>query len=478
MFTIKQFNDHVKNNLTLFEKALTTASGSGGALISESLEREVTNILMRLSPEISLLYLKKIQSNQHKYNRYTALPGIGGAMGESGSTPVGQSTYVRKTLDLKEIRRKGRVTDFLADASEEVIDAVAIEMQNNLLAHVHDIINYSIWGNEYANTYEFSGLDFYIGELTTTNHYNRKIKAQYGETPVSIKDLDDMIDYSNRRGGNKHARAFLMSPELASLYSRLITNIRDNRTITDKMSQIDINGGWRLWAYRDIPIVETSSTTPMRQLGTVTPTVSGSGSGLGGAATIYIRVAEVTKNGEELASAEVTQALSTADTMTLTWAAPTDSDVYRYKIYMGTATNPTLKKIIPGKIYVSGAVSTDVTTVTFSTNPNTVDPTVSAPASFAGIVTTVPVHMRDDIAYAQDTGHGVPETIFLWDLDPIQGMGKVPYTNKGGSEFGGLVTSEAMAKTDAWREFLFRSTMGLTPSFEGTSYCIRGMRTF
>jgi hypothetical protein len=476
MFNLKQFNDLMKNRQVNLEKALSTANAS--ALIPEYLDKVITNILQRLTPEFSLFVLKKIASNKWNYNRLTALPTIGGAMGETGATPAGQSTYVRKDITLKEVRRIGEVTDFMADSSQDVIDAVAEEIQNNLLAHCHDVAHYSIWGNEFANVYEFSGLDFYIGELTTTIHGNRKINARYGTTPTTIKDLDDMIDYSNRRGGANHARVLMMSPELCSLFGRLITSVHDNREIKGRgFEQLTINGGWRLWAYRDIPIVETSALTPIRTMTTITPTVGGSGSGLGGAANCYIRVAEVTKDGEQLCSAEVLQALSTADTLTLTWAAPTNSDVYEYRIYMGTATNAgTLKKIIPGKLYTSGAVSGNVVTVTFSSNPNVADPTVSAPASFAGIVTTVPVHMRDDLPYEQEALHAAPETVILWDLSEVQGLGQMVYTNTKGSQFNGLVTSENFGKTDFFTRFGLRSTLALVPRYEGTSFMVRGLR--
>jgi hypothetical protein len=488
MFSLKQFNDHIQNNWSLIQKALSTSNAS--ALIPEALDREITNILQRLSPEISLLNLKKIASNVWQFNKYTALPSIGGAMGETGSTPVRESTYTRDTVTLKEIRRKGRVTDFLQDASEEVLDAVAIEMENTLLSHIYDIINYAIWGNGAANAYEFSGLDFYVGEISTTNHYNRAVKARYGTTPTTLKELDDMIDYSNRKGGNKHARVLEMSPELASLFSRLTTNVRDNREVKGRgFEQVAINGGWRLWAYRDIPIIETSSTTPIETMPavTATPAAGASASGLGGATTLYFKVAAVTKDGEQLCCTEVSQAITTEDTITLAWTPNTDSagvaTAYRYKIYCsntagGGSNAETLVKIIPGHIYASGAYSSNTINVTFSSNPATADPTVSAPASFAGITGTVPVHMRDDIPYEQDSGHGVPETVFLWDLDPVQGMGQAVYVNTKGSAMNGLITSEELAKTDAWREFLLRTTMALADRYESTSYIIRGLRTY
>jgi hypothetical protein len=482
------FNKQIAENQNLLMKALDTTTGS--ALIPENLDKEITNILQRLSPEISLINLKKISGNSWQFNRFTKLPSQGGAMGENGTTPVRSSTYTRASVTLKEIRRKGQVTDFAQDATEEVIDAVATEMENNLLAHIYDIINYCIWGNAHANVYEFSGLDYFVGALSTTNHYNRIVKTRYGITPSTLKELDDAIDYSNRKGGNKHARCLVMSPEMASLFSRLTTNVRDNREVKGRgFEQALINGGWRLWAYRDIPIIESSSVTPVQTMPTVTVTgTTGTSSGLGGATTLYFKIAEVTKDGEQLACAEVSQAITTADTITLGWTPTTDADgialAYRYRVYCsntagGGSNTEKLVKIIPGYTYDSnGAYSGNVSSVTFSSNPASADPTVSAPASFAGITTTVPAHMRDDIPYEQESAHAVPETVFLWDLDPVQGLGQVPYTNTRGSQVGGLVTSEELAKTDAWRNFLLRSTMAMADRFEATSYIIRGLRTY
>jgi hypothetical protein len=484
MFNLKQFNKHIQNNWNLIEKALSTSNAS--ALIPEQLDKEITNILQRLSPEISLLNLKKISGNVWSFNKYTAIPSIGGAMSETGSTPVRESTYTRDTVTLKEVRRKGRVTDFLQDASEEVLDAVAIEMENTLLAHIYDIINYALYGNANANVYEFSGVDYYVGEITTTNHYNRIVKARYGTTPTTLKELDDMIDYSNRKGGNKHARTLVMSPEMASLFSRLTTNVRDNREVKGRgFEQAVINGGWRLWAYRDIPIIESSSTSPVETMPTVTVTgTTGAGSGLGGATTLYFKIAPVTKDGEQLACAEVSQAITTEDTITLGWTPTTDAagvaTAYRYRVYCsntagGGSNAEKLVAIIPGHIYSSGAYSSNTNEVTFTSNPASANPTMTAPAA---VTNTVPTHMQDDIAYEQESLHGVPETVILWDLDPVQGLGQAVYTNTKGSSLNGLVTSEELAKTDAWREFLLRSTLSLADRYEATSYMIRGLRTY
>jgi hypothetical protein len=68
------------------------------------------------------------------------------------------------------------------------------------------------------------------------------------------------------------------------------------------------------------------------------------------------------------------------------------------------------------------------------------------------------------------------EQIFLWDLDEFQGLGRLPYTNEGGSRFNGLVTIEDLAKTDDFLPFLIKSYCAVAPSFEATSSVYRGLK--
>jgi hypothetical protein len=469
-------------NRSLLQKALTTATGVGGALIPENLEKEITNTIIRISPELALVESKKISGKTHEFNQLTALPGRGGAQGESATTPTRNSNTVRDTVTLKVVKRKGQVTNFLQDSSEEYIDAAAYEMENFLTSHVYDLINYVLYGNEAANKYEFSGLDYYIGKNDgTTSPVNRKNEARYGVVPSNLKFLDDMIDVANRKGGRSHRRAFLMSPEMLSHVSRLLTNVRNNQEqIGDGLREVEIGGGWRLMAYRNIPIIESSQTRNINTMGTVTPSTSTTG-GTVPDGTYYFKVSKITLDGESLAAAASQVAAGGGtSTVTLTWAA--DANAYRYKIYCSTTQHSEkLVKEISGDLFdASGNITGNTTTVTFSTNPATADPTVSAPANLVNAIsgTTVPAWMQSDIAFEQNTGNDVPEVVGLWDMDPIQGLGKLPYTNTGGANFGGLITTEELAKIDDWLNFLVKSYTALTPSFDGSSYWHRGLRTF
>jgi len=55
MDIIQQFNSQRGAYKNLISKALSSASGSGGALIPEHLEQVITNAIPRLSPALALV---------------------------------------------------------------------------------------------------------------------------------------------------------------------------------------------------------------------------------------------------------------------------------------------------------------------------------------------------------------------------------------------------------------------------------------
>ena len=220
--------------------------------------------------------IESVFDNQkvHEFNRITTLPRQGGAQGESAVTPTRNATYIRATTSLKVIRRKGAVTGFLQDASSKQLDALAAEMENHLLAHVYDLDYYTLWGNELGNVFEYGGWDRFISSF-------RQTRATGQQVPSDLRFLDDLIDNNSRKQGSKHRKAFLMSPEMLSFVSRLLTNVRLNQGLSGSgLSEIEIPGGWRMASYRGVPIIETTATRPIKSMTTVTATDFTSGGSL------------------------------------------------------------------------------------------------------------------------------------------------------------------------------------------------------
>lgn len=445
-----------KGGKELLHKAFSSATGSGETLIAEHLETIITNKMIRLVPELALPEYKFDPQKVHEFSRITALPAAGSAMGESSTTPVRQSTLERATVNMKIMKRKGRVTGFVQDAASRNYDAYNVELENHLQAFGNDMATYLLYGNAGADAYTFSGLDYLI-ETTRVN------EAVGGAVPTSLSFLDDMIAASNRRKGQPHRRAFIMSPELLSKISQLYTQVRDNRDASrEGTRKIMIDGGWILQTYREIPILESSQTRPQAQMGAVAAAHAGAGSGIPDD-TRYFQVAPVTWDGEQIASTEVSDTSSSSDTITLSWTAYTGALFYKIYASDASGTETLVKEIAAFTYDGDGTITAAVTSHIFTTEPLTPD------------ATSVPTHMQNDVPYNY-TGGKPPETVFLWDLHPHQGMGKVAYTSKGGTRLDGFAAIKPLAETDDYNEFLIKSYPALIDSFEATSAMHRGLR--
>lgn len=454
------YNIHNYKNSNQSELMKALDSTSGSALIAEDLERIITNTVQRLSPEVNMIKAVYSPTKVHEFNQMTALGSAGGAMGENATTPVKSSTYARQTKVLKVIRRKGSVTNFLADASKEEYDAMAVEMENVIRAHVYDMNFYNIFGNETANTYEPSGWNSFI----STNRLSG-ITAGATTVPSTLKFLDDMIDLSNRKGGARHKRFFTMSPEMLSLVSRLLTNVRLNQGM-EGQGMIDISGGWRLNAYRDIPIIETTfmGGSGSASMGAIAlGNASASGGGLSDGAH-YVRVVAITLDGKSVPSAEATITLSgggTAQKFDITFTPVTDA--YHYEVFVGTTTgvtNTTLKKIVSAFSYDGDG------TPTGATSTITVD-SLTAGSEVGSRSAEIPMIEQGDIR---------GEEVALIDADPYQGLGKYVYTHSTGNRVDGLVSIKPLAETDDFVPFLVKTYGALIPSYEGTSVWYTGLR--
>lgn len=481
MDLVRQFNRLAGENKSLIQKALTSATGVGEALVPQHLEQVITNALPRLSPTLAMIEPKFDNQKYHEFNRLITLPGVGGAMGEGATTPTFQPTFQRTGVYMKVIRRKGSTTDFLQDASKKNIDAAATNIEANMLAHVYDLENYILYGNAGANQYEFSGLDHFV----TTNRINKTVG---GVVPTSLKTLDDLIDTNLDYQGISHKKAIYMSPYMLSKFSQLLTNVRLNQGLSGQMSQVDIPGGWRLNAYRDIPIIVSSACRPKSQMGTVTPADVTDGGTIVDSGTWYIMISAMTRDGEQLACAEATATTGTggatdAHAISLTFTPVVGA--YRYKVYTGTASGTlTLSRIVPAFTYdANGTISVSDTDIIGTAGFTSV---TSNSAGAVNVITllsnpviadtaSVPVGLQADVPLTGSLANP-PEYVFFWDLDEYQGLGRLPYTNEGGSRFNGLVTFEDLAKTDDFLPFMLKSYCALADSYEKTSSVIRGLK--
>jgi hypothetical protein len=458
-------------NQNVRKSALTTDSASGGDLIPEWLRQAITNTAVTLVPELALPTHIYDAGKRYQFNRLTKLPAPGSGMGEMATTPTTSSVTARDYVDLKVARRKGAVSGFMKSTGKKFIDPVVYEMENQLTAFGQDLRTYMLYGNAGADTYTPWGVFNFISS-------NRVNLSGSDQVQTNLKLLDDMIDNSTVYGGKDHKKCFLISPNLLSALSRLMTTIRDNRTLAEGHSSPLVSGGWIMDAYRKVPFVETTATRPLYKTGTTEfmGTVTLGSAGVGGAIpnnTYYFRVAPVTWRGEQIASASNNSIATVGkDTITLSFTDVTDADgtsvALYYKVYCATTKDQEkLVKIVSAYTYDgNGTQGAKITSITFTSNPATADST------------TVPTHMQSDLPLDRNgTSHEPAEVLTLWDLDEVQGLGSMPYTNEAGSRLEGLVTMEDIAKIDDYIPFMLKCYFAMADSWEKTSYFVKGIRT-
>jgi len=389
------------------------------------------------------------------------LPAAGGAMGENAVTPTYNSTFTLQALTMKIMRRKGAVTNFLQDASQNFIDAAAVEFENQLRLHMYSLNYYNLYGNATANAYEPSGLDTFI----TTNRFNG-FSSGAPTVPTDLTFLNKMIAASDRQGGIRHERVFYMSPEMLMKVSSLLTNVRLQQGMAG-LGDIEVAGGWKLHSYLGIPIVASTflSGAGASTMGTVTAASGGTTGGSLSDGTYYFRVAALTLKGEQMASAEASVTLSGGgSTQKITLSFTAVADAQAYKVYAGATTgltNTTLKRVVPSIAYDG------------SGTPGAAVTSISITSMTAG--TEVPTANQSDIALTAVGGIN-SEIVVLHDVDPIQGLGKYPYTHSGGNRMDGVVSITPLAITDDFLPFMVKTYAALCPSFEATSVISRGWR--
>lgn len=441
----------------IIRKAMSTASTSGGPLIEQHYETIITNAAIRLNPYLAVAEYEYDPQKVHRFTRRTALPGPGSAMGELAYAPDRSATRQEVTKTLKVLQRRGGVSGFARAATKKNYDAQRVELEDHIEAFANDLAIYYLYGNTDADEYTFDGLDKFIST-------NRTNAAVGGVVPTDMSILDNMIDQSRSQKSQGHRIVFSMSPFMMRKFSSLWTNVRDQRpAVRDNTDDVYIDGGYRLRTYDGYPIIEGSQTRPTEQMGAVVYSDAGAGGGIADDERFF-RVAHINWGGEQIASAEVSGTSSSADSITLTWAANTEA-MY-YKIYASDTTNQeTLVKVVSGFTYDSaGTPNGNTTSVTWTTEPLTPD---SA---------SVPTHMQNDVPLSY-IGGVAPEIIHLWDLNKYQGLGKIAHTNDQGTELEGFLGIEELGKTRNATDFLLFTYMAMIDSYEATSAMYRGART-
>lgn len=385
---------------------LTTAVGSGSALVPEDLEPALIEYLYKVSPLTRLLKVKAANGATHEYNKRTGVP-ASWFEGELTSTTQATSSYERATVQLKILRTGGGVSGFAQAATREFINALESEITGSVEGFA-DLVEFgTLWGSASADTYQFSGLDTFVQADTTARADN--VFDVNGV--ITLTDLDNMLNAAEGfREVQRDPKVFIASRGMISKISGLQTKILRN------VNEIEYEGGFRMRTYMDIPLLPSDFVKPATT--TTSPSDLAAAAATGGTlatGSYYYKIASVTLYGEQLAgSTEATVSTTgSQNTVNLTWTADTTAKLY--KVYRGTSTgdtNLTYLTTIAAKAYDSTGLVT---------------------ASVAAWSDSGSVTQTTNVQHPLSTGM---ENIFLINLNDARGMALLNLTGEMGNSVG------------------------------------------
>ena len=415
--------DRYKSEL---RKALTASSASGTALIPEDLEPLIRANLLAMSPLTRMVPVVRADGNVHTVVRRTAHNSSAWFQGEMTPAAYSQSTYARRTAEVKILRTHGQASDFMVSAARSFTDVVADEIES-ATEGLADLFEFStIWGvADDLSTRAFTGDAYqYSGAYAWLLEDAAATNIVDVDGTVTLTHLDNLIDqvmkYRNLRDMQY---MFLMSNGMRSKISGLQTLIR--RAVTS----IEFAGGFVMETYRDVPILPTSFTEPSdTALALTSATATGSGGGFALGTGVYrYKIASISLYGEQESGAMQSDTLTngTHDYAALAWTADANAKLYAiYRTLLDEGDdddNYDLIDVIAAKTYDgAGTVSGNVTSYNDT--------------GLTGIATVHPL------------GSG-EETIFLLGLGQRQGVSRPVLAPSLGEPVDSLVSYVPLVET-------------------------------
>lgn len=319
-------------------EALTAANAS--ALIPKIIDPILLEYQRRYAPLVVSTPRVQWDSDTYYFNQRTQVAS-GGFVTDGGAQPVANSVYVQNNFQMKHLQSVGAVTGYAQAVTRQVIgDLQRTEIEGAIRGLTWDKEVGMVWGNA-ASTLngarpQFDGLDTLVSTFSGSNQ-NSQDKAGATLTLAHLDELADMVETNAAMSVFDDGWQFVMSNTAQSKVQQLVQN---QQRFIDK---VEIAAGLNVMTYRDIPIIKSSILSARSlQMGTVTTATATTGGSLA-AATYYYRLAPViARQGELIASAEVSQTTTgSTSTVTLSFSVPTGlegSQPITYKVFRSTAT--------------------------------------------------------------------------------------------------------------------------------------------
>lgn len=320
-----------------------TLSQTTGAqyLYQPVIDRALFEALRRKTATRMLLPRRRWDTPKYIFNERLNYPQVRGVVEAPPTTGAGSvsstsSSYLQVSYDIKHWQALMDLAKFSIQTARVNGDLMQLELKGASESY--------IWWEEACNFYGSAGASRNTwrptwdgADLLTAS--SNKFNAAAGP---SFALLDAMIDSCKRSLGETIGSnyAFTLSFEMLSAFGRLFTEDmryigkmtvypRDDRgvmgaPVTDNNNYI--NAGLDVMTYRGVPLVESNFLTPIGTMSAVTPSTSGSDGSLT-AGTYYYAVECVTDFGISYASETTQVTVSGSNHVTLSWTAPTITDV-------------------------------------------------------------------------------------------------------------------------------------------------------
>ncbi len=319
-------------------EALTAAGAS--ALIPKVIDPILLEYQRRYSPLVRAIPMQQWTADQYYFNQRTSVAN-GGFVPDGGARTVSNSTYVQLSYQMKHVESVGAVTGYAQEVTRQVIgDLRQTEIQGSIRGYYWDTEAGILWGNA-ASTLnqaqpQFDGLDSLVNQFTISSGYQNALDK--GGNTLTLAFLDELIDMVETAAAMPvfdDTWMLMMSNTAASKVAQLLVN---QQRFND---QVEVAAGLIVPTYRNIPLIKTSFLSARGQsMGSVsTATATTTGSIAASASYKYVISPVISRQGETLPSAEVTQAVgsgTSTNTITLSFTPPTGLDGLSpilYKVY-------------------------------------------------------------------------------------------------------------------------------------------------
>jgi hypothetical protein len=246
------------NALDISKALSTQAASTGDVLIPEIIQAGIREYFEQRTPIWNQFRKESVDTNAVMYKLQDSVP-VASFGAELGPLPAAQNaTYSEEAVVLKSIYSRGEISGQLIAASRSFVDVLQREVRNHTIGMINTLETTLVTGDATARPAEFDGLNKWItNEIFATSDGT----GAGTDEPLTLNHLEVLMDAPRYAGANV---LFMNSETRRRLWSVLQPQIRF-------IGETEINGGFRVRAYNDMPIIEVKpnvdlTTTPEANL--------------------------------------------------------------------------------------------------------------------------------------------------------------------------------------------------------------------